>query len=332
MKLNLKRYLCYSICAVTILSSCSDPEYADPKISTEATSPSASFLFLNASPDAPDLNLVINNESTEINSSAYTAVPITAFGVFQNTSLRAEGTSADIGGVLGSNDLVYRSANNGTNNFQAANGAKYTVIVVDSIWRPKPLRTLNSFKVGDTTYFNPLTGEYLSVIQRAQLSAAQKSKLVAIGTVPAGSTDPGGLRFYVTNDIFPTFPAATDSLAALRLINVAPLSTGLWVRLKPAAGNNVTLGSNVPYALGFPTQSPAVGSRTVTATTANFTLQVIAVDNVPNVYTLQVATDAAYTNVVYSQDNVTFDVGGVYSVITKGTLSTGISATILKYN
>jgi hypothetical protein len=36
--------------------------------------------------------------------------------------------------------------------------------------------------------------------------------------------------------------------------------------------------------------------------------------------------------VVYSQDNLTFDVGGVYSVITKGTLSTGISATILKHN
>jgi hypothetical protein len=334
MKLNINKYIPIIGTVAVLGLACSDPEYPKPEPTSESSDLAANFIFVDASPDAPDVDLFVNNAMTTANAAGgYTTVPITANGVFQNTSLRAKASSGTIGGILGSNDLVFRAANNSSNNFQAANGGRYTIIVADSIGRPKPLRTLNASNFGDTTYFNLLTGQYVSVVERASMTTAQKAKLVAIGTVPLGSTDPGGLRFYVTNDIFPTFAAGNTTQAGIRVINASPNTTSLSVRLKPAAGSNVSLGNNLAYVMSFPTQSPAVGSRNVTVTTSNFPLQTIALAGTPIVYTLEVATSSAFTNIVFSIPNVTFDVGGIYTIVLEGSLSMGnVTAEIIKHN
>jgi hypothetical protein len=326
--------------AFSVLHGCSDPEMPTPVPDTTPSGYTANFIFAHASPDAPSLDLYINNQKTgstvspsQVAQPSYTNVPITssgAGGFTANTNIKARAASGSIGGVLGSDPVIYRAGNNNLVNFAAVNNAFYTVIAVDSIARPRPVRLLNASNFADTTYFYALEGRYISVVERAALTAEQKAKTFPIGIVPLGSTDPGGVRFYVVRDNFPTFSPGNTTQSAIRVFNAVPNSSAIWVRLvpTPGPGSNVTIGSNLPYIMAFPGFNPSVGSRTITGTTVNFTLQATASGSVAIDYTLEVSTNATFTNIIYtSPTTVKFDVNKVYTVVVRGKIGgTGAQA------
>jgi hypothetical protein len=314
---------------LVLTNSCAEPDYIDPVPNTSPSVYSASFIFANATADAASLDFYVNN--LKLGSSvapgqgqgAYTVAPLTSSGATgslgTNTNIRAKATTGSIGGTLNSSDAIYRAANNNSNNFTALDQARYSIFALDSVTRPKPVRLLNASNFADTTYFNRLTGTYISVVERAALASYEKSMTVPIGTVPLGSSDPGGIRFYLVRDIFPTFSGGNVTQSAIRVVNGIP-NTPVWVRLVPVnPGSNVTLGSNVAHITSFPGFNPSVGSRTVVTTTANFTLTTTAAAGVPIDYNIEVSTNSGFTNIVYtSPAPVQFDDGKIYTVFTRG--------------
>ena len=316
MKIKFK-YL-FIVVLLSALVSCEEPETPTPNLSNSSAALSANFLFINAASDAPSggLDFYVNN--LKIGSSlpflgataGNTAAPITTNNVGANTNIRAKSTSGDIGGVLGANDLIYRAGNTSTNNLQASNGANYTFIALDTINRPLPVRKLNAKNFGDTTFVNLANGAQISVVEKATLSAAAKAKLAAIGTVPLGPTDPGGIRFLLLTDTYSTLAA---DRAGIRLINAVP-NSNIWVRLKPASGTTITLGTNLVYQMAFPGFSPSVGSR---SNTLAFTAQAIASGGTSFTYTLEVSTDN-FVTIAFSLPNVSFASGKYYTVVVGG--------------
>ena len=336
---------------------CSDPELPEPNLGNSATTFSANFIFVNASPDAPALSFFINNTKvgTDAGSdanyaqAAYTPISITSSGlagtVTANTNIRARAASGAIGGILANSDLTYRAGNNNTNNFVAINGNSYSVFAIDSINRPAPLRTLNSGNFGDITYYNTVNGRQLSVIERAALSDPEKANLVTIGVVPLGSSDPGGSRFYIVQDAFPVITTPTTQ-AGIRFVNAVsnangtPSGPSLFARLKPAAGAAISISSGTTHVTNSASLNPSVGSRTVTTTppavaAANFTLQIIAAAGVPINYTLEVSTVSTYATIAYSAP-VSLAPGKNYTVFVRGlvgkTGSKKISHGIITHN
>jgi hypothetical protein len=354
------KYINRFIATIALMASflgCSDPELPEPDLTNTTTAFSANFVFVNASPDAPGLSFFVNNSKagtdadSDVNyaQSGYTSVSITSSGlagtVTANTNIRAKAASGAIGGVLGSNDLIYRAGNANTNNFVAINGNNYSVFAIDSINRPAPLRTLNSGNFGDLTYYNPVNGKQLSVVERATLTDPEKANLVTIGTVPLGSSDPGGPRFYVVQDVFPTIASPTTQ-AGIRFVNAVananntPSGPSLFVRLKPGSGSTISLSGGTTYVANFASLNPSVGSRTVTTTppavpAANFPLQTIAVAGTPINYTLEVSTASNYSTIVYSAP-VSFTPGKNYTVFVRGlvgkTGSKKVSHGIINHN
>lgn len=345
------------------LLSCSEPEMPTPNTFSSGATYKATFSFANATVDATSLDFYVNGiklgSATPGNGSSLVttvqlATPGTSGGVTANTSIRAKATSGSIGGKLGSNDLIYRSTNNGTNNFAAVNNANYTVIAVDSIGRPIPVR-LNrntpTISFADVTYWNPNTTSMISASRRDSLNpancpacinwdgatqnpstATEYANLVTVGLVPLGLTDPGGVRFYVTTDAPLTFTAGNVATnAGIRFVNAVANANGIsavanangtaggppiHARLRPTAGANISLAAGtssvVSAAGGF---NPNAGSRT--AGNLAFTSQTIATAGTPNSYTLEVATDAGYTNILYSAA-VSFMPGKNYTVFVRG--------------
>lgn len=352
--INLKTLAKASTFSLAVFWACEDPEYITAVPNPQPSGFAANFLFVNTAPDAPSLDMFVNNVKTGASAvfgagqTGYTTVPITsggAGGFTANTNIRAKATSGTIGGVLGSSDAQYRAGNNNANNFAAINGARYTLFALDSISRPKPARKLNASNFGDTTFFRPSTGQYISVVEKAALPPAERAKVVPIGTVPLGASDPGGVRFYLVRDNYPTFPAGNVTQSAIRLVQASPRNTtqGLFVRLNPVStGSIISLGNNVPYILSFATPtgganfSPSVGSRTVTSTAVNFTLQNTNIAGVPNEYLVEVATDAAFTNIIHTSTPVQFLVDKVYTVVIRGveggTGNRALGATIVQHN
>ena len=337
--------------------SCSDPEIPTANISTTATPFSANFLFVNATPDAPSLSFFVNNDKigTEAGSAAnyaqasYTAVALTSPGlagaVTNNTNIKAKAVGGSIGGILGTNDLLFRATNTGFGNFVAINGNSYTVFTVDSLTRPAPLRTYNSGNFGDITYYNPKTSAQISVVDRAALSDPDKANLVTIGVVPLGSSDVGGPRFYVVQDAFPVNATPTTS-AGIRFVNTVPNANNtpggpsLFVRLRPVAGASISLSGGTTHVMNAANLNPTVGSRIVTTTppavaNANFTLQTIALAGVSIPFTLEVSTSSLYVPVLYSAA-VSFTPGKNYTVFVRGLVgksgTKGLSHGIITHN
>lgn len=335
MKHINKTYKAAVILAMVFTTSCSDPEHISPNLDANKITVGANVLFVNASPDAPSLDLLVNNEKVGTSLLAgesqaeYVSIELT--GIFYaggstsaaaNTNFRAGGSLEDIGGVLGSNDLIYRAGNNNSNNFVAAKDARYTIIALDSISRPKPVRFTNASGFPVATYFNQLTGKYISADDRAELTAEQQAKTISIGTVPLGASDPGGLRFLLLTDSKPAFAVGNTTQSGIRFINASP-NTNVWARLvgNPAGPATIGIGTNVSYILsvagGF---NPSVGSRT---TTSAFTLQTTAT----NTYDLEVSTNGTDWTVLNASP-LSFDVNNGYTIYVyglKGDLGYGIA-------
>lgn len=345
------------------LLSCSEPELPTPNTFNSGATYKATFSFANATVDAPSLDFYVNGiklgsaapgGASSLMTTVQIPTPGTAGGVTANTSIRAKATSGTIGGKLGSADLIYRSANNGTNNFAAVNNANYTVIAVDSIGRPVPVR-LNrntaTISFADVTYWNPNTQKMITASRRDSLNpancpacinwdgaaqtpstATEYANLVTVGLVPLGLTDPGGVRFYVTTDAPLTFTSGNVATnAGIRFVNAVANANGIsaaantngtaggppiHARLRPTAGANIGLAAGtssvVSAAGGF---NPTAGSRT--AGNLAFTSQTIATAGTPTVYTLEVATDAGFTAILYSA-SVSFLPGRNYTVFVRG--------------
>jgi hypothetical protein len=263
---------------------CEDPELPTPNVDSGGTPAnlSANVLFVNAIPSTAGgsldlyLNGVMSGNSVAraAAQTAYTNINLPTNGGFTgavaNTAIRAKATTGAIGGTLATADLIYRAGNTNTTNFSAADSAFYTIITLDSLDRGKPLRTFNTLGIGDTTYFNPLTGAYMAGKDTWALPPSQKSRRVAIGTVPLGSTDPGGVRFLVLTDQLPLpsttrFPKPAAGRFAVRFVHAVPDAGTLSVTV-----NGTALTSGITsYPMNFPTFSPSVGSRSTTASFAN---------------------------------------------------------------
>lgn len=348
---------------VVALLSCSEPDLPTPNTYTSGATYKSNFSFGNATVDAPSLDFYVNGiklgaASPGVGSALPTSIQIPSPGVSggftTNASIRAKATNGSIGGLLGSSDLIYRSASNGTNNFGAVNLANYTVIAVDSINRPVPVRLSRitpTVSTPDATYWNPNTMSMISASRRDSLNpancpacinwdgvaqtpstATEYANLVTVGLVPLGLTDPGGVRFYVTTDTYLTFTAGTVvTNAGIRFINAVANANGIsaaanangsaggppiYARLRPSAGPNVTLASGTSSVIGVAGGfNPTAGSRT--AGNVAFTSQAIAAAGIPTSYTLEVSSDSGYVTILYST-TVSFIPGKNYTVFVRG--------------
>lgn len=348
--MNMKNIIkIFTLGALTGLLSCEEVETLTPVPATEPSTYSAKFLLVNATPDAPALDLYINNlkvgsaVAAGEGQAAYNTVPITSNAVIANTNIRSSAATGSIGGVLGSNNLIYRATSTSTNNFTASNNASYTLFAVDSISRPKPIRTLNELNIGDVTYYSSKpsftapakvgggdTTIVLSVgsdnsivtinLVKKYNSNAIPSFIVPIGIVPLGSSDVGGIRYYLWPDVFATFttPQSTTR-AAFRVLNASPNSGALRIRLKyisgPGSGDIIVNATGVQFIMsnggGF---TPSVGSRTQ-ASAASFTVNGTA-DIVSNTYNIEVLD--AGSNVLATKSGVTFTPSSNYSFVISG--------------
>ncbi len=342
------------------LTACEDVELGDPNTTTTASNSYANFVMVNASPDAPALDLFVNNikTGTTIEAGAivttlpYTNVYIASNGVLSNTNIRVKATAGTIGGTLGTSNLIYRSTNNGTNNFQAADSAYYTFIVLDSVNRPKPIRTLNADDFGDITYYSPEgslivpskldpnvdTTIVMSVGSNNSTVTANLIKkynggvfpsyFLPIGTVPLGSTDAGGVRFLVITDQLPLpsstrFPKPTSGKFAVRFINASPDAGTVTISLGATA---VTSGF-FSYPFTQANFNPSVGSRTLVATSAtNGQFQ----NNFANQAAYDIVVKSGTTEIarLNAQD---FSDKGVYTIVMSGKRSSvPLKLTVIK--
>ncbi len=124
-----------------LLTGCQETDYTEPKPSTGPSTTKAQVLFVHAAPDAPTLNVLVNNEqlaSLTYGQGAPAYLPVQPLTV----QLRAKAATGVIGGTLADRDLVYRpqTATN-DNNFSFTANTSYSVFVTDTVGKPKPSAT-----------------------------------------------------------------------------------------------------------------------------------------------------------------------------------------------
>src|SRR5579859_1459630 len=338
MKTTIKIFAAISFLGF-LSTGCEDLQSVTPTSNFPQSNLSAKFTFVNASPDAPSLDLYVNNTKVGISVTptqaqpGYSTVPITTNNVGANTNIRAKATSNSIGGILGSSDIIYRSGNTSTNNFTAAAGASYTLIALDTLNRPKPLRTLNSQNFGDVTYYSyvnqfvsdttiQLSGNNSIVIAnliKQHNSGNLPSTFIPIGVVPLGSSDVGGPRFLLITDNLPApatspvFPTVTAGKFAARFINASPDAGTATCQI-----NSVTVGGLTTYPMLQSNFNPTVGSR---STTVAYTNNVTAAGTYDIVVTV-----GANTFKLLGQS---FADGGIYTVVLAGSKVKGTLAVAL---
>jgi hypothetical protein len=347
---SLKYFLGPIVAAAVVVISCEDNQAPAPAPSTSASALSANFLLINASSDGPSLDFYVNNMKVARNpdfsdatvppfsyQTKYTTVPVTTNNTAANTNIRAKATSGSIGGVLGSNDLIFRAGNNNANNFQAADGGSYTVIVVDSINRPVPVRTLNSGGFGDITYYSSKpsftakkisdpsadtviqlkVGSNNSIITANLLKKYNNNNLpsffIPIGVVPLGSTDVGGLRFLLLTDELPLpsttrLPVPTAGKFAVRFVNASPDAGTVTCKVN---GSSLTSGI-FSYPMTQANFNPSVGSR---STTASFKNDFAAAGDYDITVTVGANTITATAK--------SFADGGIYTIVLAGSAVKG---------
>jgi hypothetical protein len=347
-----------SILAMTMMvMGCEDLEKVTPAPSASASNLTANFLMINASPDAPSLDFYVNNVkagasvTSGLGQAAYNTVSVTTNSVGANTNIRAKATSGTIGGVLKSSDLIYRAGNNNSNDFVAAAGGSYTLIVVDSLNRPVPTRTLNASNFGDVTYYsskstftgkqksdgvtdtviNLNVGSNNSIVTANLLKKYNNNALpsffVPIGVVPLGSSDVGGIRFLLLTDNLPLpatsplFPVPVSGKFAARFINAVPDGASATCKI-----NGATVGGLTTFPMTQANFNPSVGSQAyLTSKGSLFTNNVTAAGTYDIVVTMGAGT--------YKLTSETFADGGIYTVVLTGQVAKGnVAVTLVKNN
>lgn len=316
------------VSGLLIALACKEPFDQDPVPATSASNYAANFIFGNAA--SVDVDFYANNvktaEATPVGGgqTAYTHAAIPSNGGFStgNFNIRAKSTAGNFGAPLNTADVIFRASNTNTNNFNAVDSAYYTILALDTVNRPAPLRTYNATtNFADATLFDPLAAS--ADVQQIAVSdtvgggytAYQRSRMILIGTVPLGSSDPGGPRFLVITDQLP-LPSATRlpkpaaGKCAVRFVNGCGdgISESLTF-VTPAS----TLNSTYPFANSA--FNPSVGSRSLASlafTTINSGTTDIVAKYAGNPVATLTAADLAD--------------GGVYTFFTTGSVRKGTVA------
>jgi hypothetical protein len=239
--------------AFLLLVSCQDTDYPNPQPATSSSTNQARFLFVNVAPGVPSLNFFVeNNQAGQAlqfgqNSSGYTAVQA---GTVQ---LRGRAASGQIGGTLGSNDILYRAGATNQNNFAANAGASYTVFVTDTLNTPAPT-TANAtnpggpqFLVVTDTLTAPAAGNArIRVFNFAPDVPATSVRLLNPSTNQGAAVFPNRVYRNVagTNLRYTSVPAGTYT-AQVYTATAAPAST----TAPTAATSTVTLADGKIYTL-----------------------------------------------------------------------------------
>ena len=169
MNFSYKTIFSVAISALTTVAviSCKDTEYPTPVPATVATTLTSKVLFINAAPSTT-LNFFASNvpAGTGVALGGSTANNVVPVGPLQ---VRAKGASGNIGGVLGSADILFRAGATNNNNFITASNTNYTFFVTDTLNRPIP-----TTPAGATDPGGP---RFLSVVDNLAAPAAGNSHI-----------------------------------------------------------------------------------------------------------------------------------------------------------
>ena len=168
MNFSYKTIFSVAISALTTVAviSCKDTEYPTPVPATAASTLVSRVLFINAAPSTT-LNFFASNvpAGTGVALGGSTANNVVPVGPLQ---LRAKGASGDIGGVLGSADILFRAGATNQTNFTTVSGTNYTFFVTD---------TLNRAKATTLGATDPGGPRFLSVVDNLAAPAAGSSHI-----------------------------------------------------------------------------------------------------------------------------------------------------------
>lgn len=245
-----------TIGAALTLVGCQDPDYPAPNVTVTGPAIStARALFVNASPNSPALNFLVENvvaaQSLALGqNSNYVSIPV------GNIQLRAKAASGSIGGTLGSSDILYRAGTTNQNNFASTVNTNYSIFVTDTIQRPAP-----TTPAGVT---NPGGPQFLFVTDNLTAPASGTANVRFLNLAP--DTQALSLRLQ------PVVPASTTATPAFagRSFRVTSVTSGTvttnYANFTPVVAGtyraDVFAGATVPTST---TASP-VASTTVNLT------------------------------------------------------------------
>ncbi|MFD2569688.1 DUF4397 domain-containing protein [Spirosoma soli] len=236
--------------SAVLLTSCEDTDYPAAQPATTPTTNQARFLFVNAAPGAPALNFFVENNPAA-QSIAFGQASAYVPSQVGNVQLRAKAASGQIGGVLGSNDVLFRAGATNQNNFAASANASYTVFVTDTLNRPRPTTTNGT---------NPGGPQFLTVTDNLAAPAAGNAHV----------------RFF---HLAPDAPAVS-----VRLVPTAPASVTVTPTFLNRAYRVTSVGSGTAvtnYANFTPV--PAATYTVQVYTAPNISSTSVAALTVPNV-------------------------------------------------
>ena len=193
---DIKALAIATIASALTLVGCQDPDYPTPNVTvTGPATSTARALFVNASPNSPALNFLVENVQMAQSlapgqNSNYVTIPV------GNIQLRAKAASGAIGGTLGSNDILYRAGATNQNNFASTVNTNYSIFVTDTIQRPAP-----TTPAGVT---NPGGPQFLFVTDTLTALAAGNAKFRFFNLSPdvtgvASSTTAGPVSIRILN-------------------------------------------------------------------------------------------------------------------------------------
>lgn len=129
------------VSSAALLTSCEDTDYPAAQPATGPSTVLSRFLFVNAAPGTPALNFLVENTPIAQAIAFGQAATTYATSPAGTIQLRAKAGSGALGGVIGSNDIIFRAGATNQSNFAAAANTSYTVFVTDSLNRPVPTGT-----------------------------------------------------------------------------------------------------------------------------------------------------------------------------------------------
>ena len=134
------------------LVSCQETEYPAAVPASGASTLTARVLFVNAAPGVAPLNFFVSNVAagTNVALGSHTGYNPTPVGPIQ---LRAKAATGAIGGVLGTDDILFRAGATNQTNFTAAAGTNHTFFVTDTLNRAKPT-TIGATDLGGPRFLN----------------------------------------------------------------------------------------------------------------------------------------------------------------------------------